>query len=855
MKRAISTVLSLAFLLSSPLLAALDGLVPRFDLEPCDIMLRRGARPDAYFDKAGRRFAVLGTESGTFEAWAYPLKLVRNFELSFLLRTSTTPIPGRDIVSTIAATPAATTLTYVHQAFTVRAVFAVAVDEPGAVILLAVDSLEPLTVVCRFLPVLEPMWPAGLGGQSASWDEELKAYLLSEPTRRNHAFVGSPAARRVSSPPAHMLSDAPHEFLIVVSDPGEVRDKYIPLVLAGGRGDRETVKSAYGSLAAEPEQCVRRAEEHFRSLRKATLRIRTPDPEINLAWEWAKAAYDNLVVDNPDLGRGLVAGLGLSGTSGRPGFGWFFGGDAYMNAFSLTGMGAFETVRDVLAFTRRWQRADGKMAHEVSQSAALIRWFEDYPYAYIHADTTPLFIAAAEDYVRSSGDASFLRDSWPSLKKAFAWCLSTDADGDGLMDNRRAGLGALEFGSLTGIQTDIFLAAAWCRAADAMARLAVDRGDRAAAERARAAAAKALAAFRKRFWDPDAGFYVYALDADGRLIREVTPWPSFGLAWGMGGGEAATRTLERLGRPDVITDWGARMISSESRHYDPLSYNYGAVWPFLTGWLSTAFYANDFPLQGYAALRANVRHTFDNGLGTVAELYSGARNIWLTEAVAHQGFSTGGVALPLVKGMMGLEVDARSKTLVFRPSFPAGWQEVSLEGIRAAAARFDIEYRRGQDGITLRVTSRGGEGWTVAAAPAFGPGRRVREVRLNGASVPFVDGRSERAVRAETRFSSSGSDILEYDAPPFVEIFPPEARPEIGSPSRGLRIESFQGDERRLEIKVWGCAGESYVLPAAGLRLVLSVEGAALETGGLRIEFPSGPQGRFLSRTIVLHLR
>jgi len=32
-------------------------------------------------------------------------------------------------------------------------------------------------------------------------------------------------------------------------------------------------------------------------------------------------------VDNPLLGKGMVAGLGASGSSGRPGFGWFFGGD------------------------------------------------------------------------------------------------------------------------------------------------------------------------------------------------------------------------------------------------------------------------------------------------------------------------------------------------------------------------------------------------------------------------------------------------------------------------------------------------------------------------------------------------
>jgi hypothetical protein len=61
-------------------------------------------------------------------------------------------------------------------------------------------------------------------------------------------------------------------------------------------------------------------------LRAATLQIKTPVKDLDAAFEWAKVALDNFVVDNPDLGKGLVAGLGPSGMGGRPGFGWFFWG-------------------------------------------------------------------------------------------------------------------------------------------------------------------------------------------------------------------------------------------------------------------------------------------------------------------------------------------------------------------------------------------------------------------------------------------------------------------------------------------------------------------------------------------------
>ena len=64
-----------------------------------------------------------------------------------------------------------------------------------------------------------------------------------------------------------------------------------------------------------------------------------------------------------------------------------------------------------MLFTQKWQRKDGKMAHELSQAAGYLRWFKDYPYGYIHGDTTPYYIVAAR--IISGG-----RETWPSSRRA-----------------------------------------------------------------------------------------------------------------------------------------------------------------------------------------------------------------------------------------------------------------------------------------------------------------------------------------------------------------------------------------------------------------------------------------------------
>jgi hypothetical protein len=850
-------LIRLAYMLVFSITArAADGLIPRFGLEPSEFALERSAQPNTYFDKVGRKFAVLGYESGSFEAWAYPLKLLRNFEFSFLIGSSTQPILGKDIVRQISVTPAATTLVYTFQSFTVKATYVTAIEESGAIIFLAVDTTEPLIIVCSFLPVLQPMWPAGLGGQYASWDEGLKAYLVSEPTHKNHGYIGSPAAQGISYTPAHMLSDSPNQFKIAIDHKDAVKGKFIPVVLAGGKGKRQDVRKIYERLAADPESIYWAAVNHYRRLHQSTLRVKTPDEKINLAFEWAKVAYDNLIVDNPDLGRGLVAGLGTSGTGGRPGFGWFFGGDAFMNSLSLNGYGAFEVVKDALVFSQKWQRDDGKMAHELSQAAGYVDWFKDYPYGYIHGDTTPFYIAACYDYFRMTGDAEFVKKSWPSLKRAYEWCLTTDEDGDGLMDNNKAGLGALEFGSLTGIKTDIFLAAAGVRAAYAMHELAQAVGDLAYAKSAAEQFAEGRKALDEKFWDEEKGRYTYAFKADGSQVKELTPWSAVPLVWGIGETGRSLKTLENLNSAEFTTDWGVRMLSNKSGYFEPLNYNYGAVWPFLSGWAATALFKNNFTIQGYGLLMATVRHTFDNGLGCVTELFSGAQNIWPQEAVAHQGFSSPGIVFPLVRGLLGLEGDAPRKQIVFEPRFPADWKNTTIENYKIGEAVFDLRYARAKNKIELDVLTSKAAGYQMTFAPTLGPGTRILAARLNGQFIrPKMETPGAQAVQPIVEFRLTANNRIEIEFEPTVEILPPSNETKTGELNKGLRIIKMERRNDQIRLAVEGLAGQRYDLSVTQENLIDAVQGAKLAGGQLQIQIPEGAAGEYVRHDIALSLK
>jgi len=821
-----------------------DNLPKAFPFTEHPLTLTRPAREGTPFNQAGRRFAVLGDESGRFEAWAYPLKLFRQFEFSFFVDESTRPVNAGSIVRTIDKTPSRTTLTYTFQSFTVKAHYITSVKEPGALILLEVEAVKPLTVVCGFIPVLQPMWPAGLGGQYAFWNRELNAYVISEPTRKNHGIVGSPAASAVSYTPAHMLSDDPNEFRIIISDPETVRGKWIPIVMAGGKGNRETLIEQYRNLQESIPEIIRESEAHYRSLLGSTLQIQTPDERLNQGLEWAKVSYDNLVVENPDLGTGLVAGLAASGSSGRPGFGWFFGGDTYINALSLNSLCHYSTVRQILEFMVPFQRDDGKMAHEISQAAAYIDWFGDYPYAYIHGDTSPFFIVAVHDYVRMSGDLEFAVSLWPVLKKAYDWCLSTDANSDGLMDNSSAGLGALEYGALAGgLATDIYLGAIWTRAARAMADLCEWTKHSDFIPDARRNAERAVQAFRRLFWDPDTGVYAYAFNDRGEHVKEFSPWNAVGLMWELGEPDRSAATLRRIASSELTTDWGVRSISINSSYYQPLNYNYGAVWPFLNSWVASAHFRHHFMHQGFAVLKATMDHVYHHQLGAVGEVFSGSLHTWPQESVSHQGFSTAGTVLPLVRGLLGLDGDAMSRKVVFAPQFRADWDVVTVSNYRIGEGSWEFEWLRSSREIRLDVRTDAVE-YELLTAPFLGPGTRIDSVLVNGMKTEFECFKNSRGVQPRIRIRPAGSQQrIQLYITPAVEVLPAVVESRVGDSNRGLKIVWLERENRGIRLVCEGLAGESYHLRVTRSQDILEVRGGRLKGDLIFIDFPEEEEG------------
>ena len=824
--------------------------VPRFPITTSPVELTGPVRPGEYLGVTGPRAAWLGVETGEAELWVHPLKVGRGFRLLFQTPRHGAPIPGEQVARTVQVRPELTTITYSHAAFRVRQHILAPrdTDASGILVLLAVDSPDPLEIVAEFHPVLDFMWPASLGGQYAFWDGGRRVFVLSESLERHNAVVGSPWATNSVEHPAHQLGEAPRT-MVIPADPERARREFIPIAIAAGTVPRETVFARYARLIADAERLYRDTRAWADAALGATASVETPDPSLDLALEWAKINLEEQRVCNPDLGCGLVAGWGLSGSGARPGFGWFFGGDAMMNTFAMDALGQWELVAEELRFLARYQRDDGKITHEISQGAAHIDWFETYPYAYYHADTTPYWMLALHQYWRASGDDGLLEELWPAYRRAWEWCLSAETDGDGIIENTVGGLGAVEVGGLgAAIHQDVYLAGVWVAALEGTLALAERQGDPPVAEQAARIAPVARETLNNAYWRAADGHHAFGILTDGSTNDNLTVWPATAAAFGLLDGQRARGTLTWMAGDRLSSDWGAHMLSTESELYDPLAYNMGTVWPFVTGYLSWAQYRYRRPWAGFHLMDAVKQMTYDWSLGRHGELFSGTFYQPLDQTVPHQFFASSMLVTPLLRGVFGWDPDAPNGRARLAPQLPADWREAAVRGLRVGETTADVEIRGGPTPAggerRIRITSEGPP-VDIEFVPDVPAGAADLRVTLTGGrpgEAEAADPGPDTMPPARTiRVTSGGSAEITVTWKGGLAVAPPRIDLEPGQRSTGLRIIDLQADAEGWTLMTEGSSGHEYPVDLLGVPVEAAVVNGDASVEPAPVDVDPGP--------------
>jgi hypothetical protein len=821
-----------------------DWLTPiaNISLRADPITLRHRAEAEKPFTVAGECGAMMGQQSGSFESWIFPIKLFSDLTITAHLDGYDVPIDVNRDAAEIEVAPDHTTITYAHIAFTLKEILfanqCTRQDGTGVVAIFQVSSIRPVTFTFSFTPEMKAMWPAPISSDvNPEWVKvgEASSAVMNDTTRPGGSGAAYPAgwymlhtdrddlAGAVALPGSEPGILAPYQEkpqtyplqLILRFDPKRDSGRSFPLLMAMGTtketATRQALETKLAYLNTNVGALYQQNADYYAHFFDTRTTAETPDAAFDRDLRWAAVSIDQVRVRH-SAEVGLVAGFFSSGSSARPGFGWFFGRDTLFTTWGINSYGDYTLTRDALRFLIERQRADGKMPHEFSQTAELVDWAH-LPYEYAAADATPLFLMAMEDYVTASGDVDFLRSNWTTVAKAWEFETSHDSDGDGIYDNSQ-GTGWVESWPQGMPHQEIYLASLDQQASLAMAHLSklAEHADEAqhAAQRAETIQQTML----REYAQPD-GMYAFSHNADGSADKTATIYPA--IAWW--GGRAslpnADAMFQRWASAEFSTDWGTRDVGEHEALYDPISYHQGSVWPLFTGWASLAEYRSGRALAGYTHLMQNANLTTAQDLGAVTELLSGAYFDPFGRSTSHQMWSSAMVLVPAIRGLFGVRIDAINGVVTVDPHLPAQWPGATLHNVQVGKESVDVRFER--SGQLLRV---------------------MLLPKQASSSIKLASGVTDAKTSDEGRVLSIPLPAVEVGMPYGAD----GALPLPGSATQAMKV---LGEEQKphqivLTLEAQGGSTEEFYVQNNGEKLRVVAEGATLRGTALSVKFPEG---------------
>jgi hypothetical protein len=708
--------------------------LPVFPLADNPITLRQHVEPEKPFTVAGECGALLGQQNGSFESWIFPIKLISHLTIQAQVEGYDVPIDVNAAAAEIAVAPDHTTITYSHIAFTLKEILfanqCTQQNGTGVMALFQLNAIRPVTLTFSFTPEVKPMWPAPISGDvDPEWikldDHEHTPendttrpggiaaeypsgwYMLHTDFENLAGAIALPGSEPGILAP---YQEKPHTYplqFVLRFDPKLDSHRYYPLLMAvGTSAETATPKALAAQLITLNDQAAalyQQTADYYAHFFDTRLTVSTPDHAFDRDLQWAAISINQVRVLHGSE-TGMVAGFYSSGSSARPGFGWFFGRDTLFTTWAINSYGDYKLTRQALTFLIKLQRADGKMPHEYSQTADQVDWAK-LPYEYAAADSTPLFLLAMLDYVKSSGDTAFLTSNWPAIQKAWTFETTHDADGDGIYDNAQ-GTGWVESWPQGMPHQEIYLASLDQQASTAMAALSQLTGHADIASSAARRAQTIEKTILTEYTQPD-GMYAFSHNPDNTQDKTATIYPA--IAWwsGLASLPNADTMFSRWASSEFSTDWGTRDVGDTQSVYDPLSYHQGSVWPLFTGWASLAEYRSGRYLSAYAHLMQNTNLTTEQDLGAVTELLSGAYYTPFGRSTSHQMWSSAMVVSPAIRGLFGISNDALQNTITVNPHLPAQWPSATLHHLQVGDHSIDLTYTR--EGSELLITQSSGD--------------------------------------------------------------------------------------------------------------------------------------------------
>jgi glycogen debranching enzyme len=242
----------------------------------------------------------------------------------------------------------------------------------------------------------------------------------------------------------------------------------------------------------------------------------------------------------------------------------------------------------------RWHRDEGMYDALLPHVHRAVAWMEEY--GDLDGDGLIEFGDKSKDNVHIT------QQGWKDSHDSLHWANGDEVDGPI---------------ALVEVQGYAYAAYAW------LADVAVLRGDAEWAVELRGKADRIREAVERLYWLPEAGFYAQALDGQKHPVDQISSNPGHLLYCGLPTPKRASLVAECLMRPDMLTRWGIRTLSTTMSRYNPMSYHNGSVWPHDNSLIMAGLARYGFTDESAAIAAALVRLSVHDPERRLSELYCG----------------------------------------------------------------------------------------------------------------------------------------------------------------------------------------------------------------------------------------
>lgn len=571
-------------------------------------------------------------------------------------------------------------------------------------------SLDRTTATTRVLPyAIQRRYPNGLR-ETVSLADSMNVLLVQ---------LSDPSAE-ISIQPAEFFrqknslwirtGSAPEFAVTALALSGYRSNKGITFAVSADRSiDRAKQIGAYAAAIADAVMAQRKNRMQRILDRSSTI---VSDERLTRALGWAKIQVDALIMNQATGGKrtkGIFAGL--------PWFNNYWGRDSFISLPGATYViGNHADARDVLASYAAFQEKDSASA----DFGRIPNLATPQSVIYNTADGTPWFVRALYEYVKYSGDTTFVREMYPVVTQSI----------DGTIRHHTDSLGFLTHGDAESWMDAVGPNGPWSprgnRAVDIQALwyhqlsvgvfCAVYMADYAAASRWKAIAGKLGNNFRRFFIDSTTLRIYDHRNSDGTPSAEIRPNQLF--AFDMAIPEDVRQTMVRTVLKELIYEHGTATLAQSDSNFHPYhehppyyvkdaAYHNGIIWTWLNGPLIYAATRYDLQHLVYPVTKHSVHQILERGcVGALSELLNVHTKPGETDprlsGTYSQAWSLAEFIRSVYQDYLGVSIDLPARTLRINPKLPA--EIVSAELLqRVGSGAVRIHYTVSNDSVTTMI--------------------------------------------------------------------------------------------------------------------------------------------------------